>query len=383
MPIESMYSSRALASWAARGTSANVRGADGNGSGQPATAVWPTVSSDCASPIFQTSQPIFSSCTIVGARSRNFAGRRAVHTSGGSVTCVSQSITQSRRDRGGGGHGDPPTRRGAAPHSIRSDLHAARQILVTNALPYVNADLHLGHLVEHIQTDIWVRFQRMRGTRCASFCGDDTHGTATMIRAQQEGREPEALLEEVRARPRARPRRLRHPLRPLRQHAQPVEPAARERGVGGAARGRHVVEREVTQLYDAKAGIFLADRFVKGKCPRCGSPDQYGDNCEVCGAVYGPEDLINPVSTITGTRPELRSATHYFVVLERFHEFLAEWTRRPAGCRARRPTGSRTASSPSRCATGTCRGRRPTSASRSPTRRATTSTSGSTRRSAT
>ena len=93
--------------------------------------------------------------------------------------------------------------------------------------------------------------------------------------------------------------------------------------------GGHVAEREVTQLYDAKAGIFLADRFVKGKCPRCKSPDQYGDNCDVCGAVYGPEDLIDPVSTITGTPPELRTAMHYFVVLERFHDLLAEWTQAP------------------------------------------------------
>jgi methionyl-tRNA synthetase len=93
--------------------------------------------------------------------------------------------------------------------------------------------------------------------------------------------------------------------------------------------GGHVAERAVTQLFDAKAGIFLADRFVKGKCPRCGTPDQYGDNCDACGAVYGPEDLIDPVSTITGTKPELRSATHYFVVLERFHDFLAAWTQAP------------------------------------------------------
>ena len=204
-----------------------------------------------------------------------------------------------------------------------------RQILVTNALPYVNADLHLGHLIEHVQTDIWVGFQRMRGHEVASFSGDDTHGTATMIRAQNEGREPEALLEEV---------RLAHE-RDLAgfgirydyygsTHSRSNQRLVNE--VWAALRaGGHVAEREVTQLYDAKAGIFLADRFVKGKCPRCKSPDQYGDNCDVCGAVYGPEDLIDPVSTITGTPPELRSAMHYFVVLERFRDLLVEWTQTP------------------------------------------------------
>jgi methionyl-tRNA synthetase len=204
-----------------------------------------------------------------------------------------------------------------------------RQILVTNALPYVNADLHLGHLVEHVQTDIWVGFQRMRGHEVASFSGDDTHGTATMIRAQNEGREPEALLEEVRL---AHERDLAgfgiHYDYYGSTHSRSNQRLVNE--VWAALRaGGHVAERAVTQLFDAKAGIFLADRFVKGKCPRCKSPDQYGDNCDVCGAVYGPEDLIDPVSTITGATPELRSATHYFVMLERFHDFLAEWTQAP------------------------------------------------------
>jgi methionyl-tRNA synthetase len=206
---------------------------------------------------------------------------------------------------------------------------ARRQILVTNALPYVNADIHLGHLLEHIQTDVWVRFQRMRGHEVRSFCGDDTHGTATMIRARQEGREPEALLEEVR---RAHERDLAA-FGVVYDHYGSTHSPSNQRLVNevwaALRKGGHVVEREVTQLYDVQAGIFLADRFVKGNCPNCGSPDQYGDNCEVCGAVYGPEDLVNPVSTITGTRPELRSAMHYFVVLERFHDFLAEWTQAP------------------------------------------------------
>ncbi len=203
---------------------------------------------------------------------------------------------------------------------------ARRQILVTNALPYVNADLHLGHLVEHVQTDVWVRFQRMRGHEVASFCGDDTHGTATMIRAQKEGREPEALLDEVR---RAHERDLAG-FGVVYDHYGSTHSSSNRRLVNevweALRAGGHVTEREITQLFDAEAGIFLADRFVSGTCPRCGTADQYGDNCDACGAVYGPEQLRDPVSTITGSRPEIRSALHYFVSLERFHDFLADWT---------------------------------------------------------
>ena len=204
-----------------------------------------------------------------------------------------------------------------------------RQILVTNALPYVNADIHLGHLLEHVQTDLWVRFQRMRGHEVAAFCGDDTHGTATMIRARNEGREPEALLEEVRV---AHERDLAA-FGVVYDHYGSTHSPSNQRLVNevwAALRaGGHVTEREVTQLYDAKAGSFLADRFVKGECPRCGAADQYGDNCDACGAVYRPEELANPKSTLSGTTPELRRAPHFFVRLEGFHDFLAEWTQAP------------------------------------------------------
>jgi len=204
-----------------------------------------------------------------------------------------------------------------------------RQILVTAALPYVNGDIHLGHLVEHIQTDVWVRFQRLRGHEVGHFCADDTHGTATMIRAQQEGREPEALLEEVR---RAHESDLAGFGVEYDHYGSTHSESNRElvAEVWAALRaGGHVFERDVTQLFDTKAGVFLADRFVKGSCPRCGTRDQYGDNCDACGAVYGPEDLRDPVSALTGTRPEVRSAPHFFVRLEDFHGFLADWTQQP------------------------------------------------------
>ena len=158
-----------------------------------------------------------------------------------------------------------------------------RQILVTSGLPYVNAGIHLGHLVEDLQTDIWVRFQRLRGHEVRFFCGDDTHGTATMLRAEQEGRAPEALLDEVQAAHLADFTDFGVEFRPL-QHAPMRLPTRRSSNeVWAALRANgSIEERDVTQLYDPEAGIFLADRFVRGACPRCKAEGQYGDNCEVC-----------------------------------------------------------------------------------------------------
>jgi methionyl-tRNA synthetase len=201
-----------------------------------------------------------------------------------------------------------------------------RQILVTSGLPYVNAGIHLGHLVEYLQTDYWVRFQKLRGHEVRYFCGDDTHGTATMLRAQQEGREPEALLAEVNA---------AHVADFVafgieQDHFGSTHSPANEmlvREFWSALRAAGCVEeREVRQLFDAEAGIFLADRFVMGSCPRCGAEGQYGDNCEVCGAAYDPSELVEPRSTITGSRPEERSHPHLFVKLAPFQDFLLEWT---------------------------------------------------------
>ena len=204
-----------------------------------------------------------------------------------------------------------------------------RQILVTHALPYVNAGIHLGHLVEFLQTDFWVRFQKLRGHECRLFSADDTHGTATMLRAQKEGREPEALLAEVQA---------AH-LADLNDfgieydHFGSTHSVANERLVAeiwaALRENGSVEEREVTQLFDPEAGIFLADRFVRGICPRCRAEDQYGDNCEVCGATYGPSELIDPRSSISGAVPEERTHPHLFVKLEPFHAFLDEWTQAP------------------------------------------------------
>ena len=201
-----------------------------------------------------------------------------------------------------------------------------RQILVTHALPYVNAGIHLGHLVEFLQTDFWVRFQKLRGHECRLFSADDTHGTATMLRAQQEGRAPEAILDEMKAAHLADLTEMGIEY----DHFTSTHAPSNERLVAeiwASLREAGLIdEREVTQLYDPQAGIFLADRFVRGRCPKCKSEDQYGDNCEVCGATYEPSDLIDPTSTITGAVPEERTHPHLFVQLEKMHAFLDEWT---------------------------------------------------------
>jgi methionyl-tRNA synthetase len=203
----------------------------------------------------------------------------------------------------------------------------ARRILVTSALPYANGHIHLGHLVEYIQTDIFVRFQKLRGQRCIYLCADDTHGTAIMIRARAEGRSEQELIAAMREAHLADFAGFQVAFDHYgstdspenRRLCRMIWQRLRDRGL--------VVTRGVEQLYDATAGVFLADRFVKGTCPKCGAADQYGDSCEKCGAAYAPSDLRDPVSTLSGSRPEIRSAEHLFVTLEKMHAFLATWTR--------------------------------------------------------
>jgi methionyl-tRNA synthetase len=202
-----------------------------------------------------------------------------------------------------------------------------RRILVTSALPYANGDIHLGHLVEYIQTDIFARFQRLRGHRAIYLCADDTHGTAIMIRARSEGRDERAMIAAMRDAHLADFAGFQIAF----DHYGSTDSPANRRLCGeiwATLRERNLVAaRDVEQLFDEQAGVFLADRFVKGTCPKCGAGDQYGDSCERCGAAYTPADLVDPVSTLSGTRPTVRSAPHLFVRLEPLHAFLAEWTR--------------------------------------------------------
>ena len=202
----------------------------------------------------------------------------------------------------------------------------ARKILVTAALPYANGPIHIGHLVEYIQTDIWVRFQKLRGERCIFICADDTHGTAIMIRARAEGRSEEQLIADMQALHQADFAKFDIQFDNYGSTNSPENyrlcgefwSALRQKGL--------IAERDVSQLFDPVAGTFLADRFVKGTCPVCKSPDQYGDNCDKCSATYSPADLIDPVSTLSGAKPEVRSSPHLFVELEKLHDFLEQWT---------------------------------------------------------
>jgi methionyl-tRNA synthetase len=202
---------------------------------------------------------------------------------------------------------------------------AVRRILVTSALPYVNAHIHIGYLLEAIQTDIWARFQRLVGNRCVYMCADDTHGTATMIRARQEGRTEEDLLADVQA---AHERDLAGFDIEFANFGSTHSPENRVlcNEFWRAIRKADLVkERDVEQLFDPQAGTFLADRFVRGTCPKCKSPDQPGDNCSSCGHHYTPAELIDPRSTLSGATPEVRKSPHLFIELERLHGFLEDW----------------------------------------------------------
>ena len=207
-------------------------------------------------------------------------------------------------------------------------MSTKRQILVTAALPYANGPIHIGHLVEYIQTDIWVRFQRLRGHRCIFICADDTHGTAIMIRARQEGRSEEALIEEMQAN---HERDFANFGVSFDNYGSTNSDENREKcaAMWQSIRDAGLVkEQDVEQLYDVEAGTFLADRFVRGTCPdpNCGAKNQPGDNCSVGGITYTPAELIDPVSTLSGSTPEILSAPHLFIELEQLHDFLEEWT---------------------------------------------------------
>jgi methionyl-tRNA synthetase len=203
----------------------------------------------------------------------------------------------------------------------------ARRILVTSALPYANGPIHLGHLVEYIQTDIWARFQRLRGNECFYVCADDAHGTPIMLRARQDGITPEQLIEAT---------KKEHETdfadfligfdnyysthsEENREFASSIYLKLREDG--------HIRTETIKQAYDPEAEMFLPDRFIKGTCPKCGADDQYGDNCEACGATYAPTELKNPVSAVSGATPVERDSEQYFFKLSDFTDMLKNWLR--------------------------------------------------------
>jgi methionyl-tRNA synthetase len=202
----------------------------------------------------------------------------------------------------------------------------ARKILVTAALPYANGPIHIGHLVEYIQTDIWVRFQKLRGCRCHFFCADDTHGTAIMISAQKAGVSEKEFIARV---SQEHQRDFAAFDIEFDNYGSTDSDENRELCAEfweGVKNSGLVKEKDVEQLYDPQVGTFLADRFVRGTCPKCKTPDQPGDNCSKCGHTYSPAELIDPVSTLSGAKPEVRSAKHLFIELEKLHGFLDQWT---------------------------------------------------------
>ncbi|MEE3158532.1 MAG: methionine--tRNA ligase [Pseudomonadota bacterium] len=206
-------------------------------------------------------------------------------------------------------------------------MAATRQILVTSALPYANGSIHLGHMLEYIQTDIWVRFQQLRGHQAVYVCADDAHGSAIMLRAEKEGLTSEQLIANVHA---------EHSSdfadflvnfdnfysthsEENRELSELIYTRLKDAG--------HISTRSVTQYFDPEKGMFLADRFIKGTCPKCAAEDQYGDNCEKCGATYEPTELKDPRSAISGATPVLKDSKHFFFRLQDFADMLQQWTR--------------------------------------------------------
>jgi methionyl-tRNA synthetase len=217
----------------------------------------------------------------------------------------------------------------SAPLALSGNHMSTRKILVTSALPYANGSIHIGHLVEYIQTDIWVRFQKMRGHQVHYVCADDTHGTPIMLRAEKEGITPEQLITRV-----------------WQEHFDDFKSFNVEFDNYGSTNSNETREysqaiyrklksaglievRSIEQYFDPVKNMFLPDRFIKGECPKCNAKDQYGDNCEVCGAAYAPTDLKNPYSAVSGAKPELRNSDHYFFKLsaDTCQQFLRGWTR--------------------------------------------------------
>ena len=204
-------------------------------------------------------------------------------------------------------------------------MPSKRQILVTNALPYANAALHLGHILEYTQTDVWVRFQKMRGHECYYVSADDAHGTAIMLKADEKGISAEEHIANMRAIHEADFKDFLIGVDNYHSTHSDENREFSELIYNRLTANGHIAQRSITQAFDPEKNLFLADRYVKGACPKCKADDQYGDNCEACGATYSPVDLINPISVISGATPVEKESEHYFFKLPEFTAFLKDW----------------------------------------------------------
>ena len=203
----------------------------------------------------------------------------------------------------------------------------ANKLLVTCALPYANGSIHLGHILEHIQADIWVRYQRMRGKEVHFICADDAHGTPIMLKAQQLGVTPEEMIAAVNQEHQNDFAGFAISYDNYHSTHSEENKVLSELIYGKLKNNGFIKNRTISQLFDPEKGMFLPDRFVKGTCPKCKAEDQYGDNCEVCSATYSPTELINPRSVISGATPVMRDSEHFFFDLPAFSDMLQAWTR--------------------------------------------------------
>ncbi len=201
-----------------------------------------------------------------------------------------------------------------------------RKILITSALPYANGSIHLGHLVEYIQTDIWVRFQKMQGHEAYYVCADDTHGTPIMLRAEKEGITPEALIKKVHVEHSKDFSDFFVNFDNFYSTNSPENLELSHIVYKKLKQNNKIYTKTIEQFYDPAKEMFLPDRFIKGECPKCHAKDQYGDSCEVCGATYAPTELINPTSSVSGAVPVRKETEHYFFKLSECESFLANWT---------------------------------------------------------
>ncbi len=200
-----------------------------------------------------------------------------------------------------------------------------RQILLTSALPYANGAIHIGHMLEYIQTDIWARFQRNQGHECYFAWADDAHGTPIMLSAQRQGISPEALIERMNEEHRRDFRDFGLSYDHYSSTHSPVNRKLVETIYARLTEGGFTDHRPISQFYDEQEGMFLPDRFIRGTCPKCDAEDQYGDSCEACGSTYAPTDVVNPRSAVSGTAPVMRESEHYFVRLGEFQDELQAW----------------------------------------------------------